>query len=128
MRFPVDPRDHNNCFYILRCIRNGLYINNLYLGTRDLTSKDALQIGAAMKATSVLHILSICTLIKARVGNNELEAEGARYVADGLKENKSIVELSLGANDLGNEGASHIAEALKVNSKLVKLNLGDKRS
>ena len=58
----IDPKDRNNCFYILKCIRHGLYINDLYLGSRELESRDGFQIGAALKATKVLETLSICNL------------------------------------------------------------------
>jgi Ran GTPase-activating protein (RanGAP) involved in mRNA processing and transport len=65
----------------------------------------------------------LVTSIK-NLGNNELGPEGARHIADGLKENESVEQLYLGANKLGTEGVNYLSEALKTNSKLIKLDLG----
>ncbi len=123
----LDPRDRNNCFYILRCVRNGLYIHNLYLGTRDLGPKDATQIEAALKATKSLETLTLCTICCKNyfcsIGNNDLGPEGAKCIANALKENASVTQLNFGSNKLKTEGAVAIAEALKNNTTLLKLDL-----
>ena len=52
---------------------------------------------------------------------NELTEEGAQAVADIIKTNATITELSLYKNKFGSEGAVIIAEALKANTTLTKL-------
>ena len=60
--------------------------------------------------------------------DNYLEEQGARILADALKENESIVQLSLKGNDLGDAGVGHICEVLlKRKCKIRKLDLGNNK-
>ncbi|MCG2755913.1 hypothetical protein L6269_00260, partial [Candidatus Dependentiae bacterium] len=64
-------------------------------------------------------------LTKLNIGKNKIGPEGARYIADALKnENCNLTELYLYWNKIGDDGAKAIAKAL-LKSKLTNLNLGD---
>ena len=54
---------------------------------------------------------------------NNIDAEGAKYVAGALKANTSLTKIDLSFNNIGAEGAKYVAEALKVNTSLTKMNL-----
>lgn len=49
---------------------------------------------------------------------NSLGAEGAKALADALKDNPSLRFLLLQDNNLGDDGGKAIVEALKVNATL----------
>merc|ERR1740138_1451717 len=49
--------------------------------------------------------------------------EGAKEVADLLKENQTIKSLHLSTNNISDEGVTHIAEALKSNTCVEEINL-----
>lgn len=57
------------------------------------------------------------------LSNNQtkLTAEGAGAIADALKTNKSLIEISFWHCPMGVEGAKKIAEMLEVNSTLAQL-------
>jgi hypothetical protein len=52
------------------------------------------------------------------------ENDGAVEIAEALKINSTLNELSLEFSSIGKEGAIAIAKALKINSTLSNLNLG----
>ena len=51
---------------------------------------------------------------------NQIDDEGAVWIAKLLAENKTLTKLNLMCNDIGTEGAEQIALALQVN--LITLN------
>ena len=54
---------------------------------------------------------------------NNLDAEAARYLGEGLKINGSLRELNVTGNALKAEGARHIADMLAVNQTLTSVDL-----
>jgi hypothetical protein len=50
------------------------------------------------------------------LGENDIGDEGAKYVAEALKVNTSLTEITLYDNNIGDDGAKYVAEALKVNT------------
>ena len=55
--------------------------------------------------------------------DNPLGDEGATFIADALKINKSLKHLNLSENTIGAIGVAAIAEALKINQSLKELYL-----
>lgn len=49
---------------------------------------------------------------------NQFGVEGARNLADGLKQNGSLEQLDLGCNRIRNKGASAIAESILSNNSV----------
>ena len=65
-----------------------------------------------------------------RVGNNEIGDDGAKSIAESLKDNESLATLDISSSlfsrsKIGNEGAKALAQALQKNSTLAVLSLGD---
>jgi len=58
-------------------------------------------------------------------GNPSISDEGAKSLAKGLAENKTLEDLSLWGTGIGDEGAKAIAESLKQNCTLRNLWLGE---
>ena len=56
-----------------------------------------------------------------RLYGNQIGDKGAIAIAEALKVNGALTELSLGSNRLGDQGATAIADALKVNGALTSL-------
>ena len=54
---------------------------------------------------------------------NDIGPEGAAYIAELLKNNKTITELDLENNNLGDQGASALGKMLSTNESLLKLDL-----
>lgn len=54
---------------------------------------------------------------------NEVGADGARALADALKQNTALRELKLEGNNVGIDEAMELADAIKQNSTLQKLDL-----
>jgi Ran GTPase-activating protein (RanGAP) involved in mRNA processing and transport len=48
-----------------------------------------------------------------QMGGNRLGVEGAEALADALKTNTNLTDVSLPGNNIGDEGAKALAEALK---------------
>ncbi len=57
------------------------------------------------------------------LGHNKIGDKGAKEIADALKKNKSLTRLVLDHNQIGDEGAKEIADALKKNQSLTSLDL-----
>jgi Ran GTPase-activating protein (RanGAP) involved in mRNA processing and transport len=55
---------------------------------------------------------------------NNIEAEGAKWLASAIKENSTVQEIYLGGNNIGLEGAKLMAEVIKTNSASKKIYLG----
>ena len=111
-----------------------------------LTEGEALELAAALKACNTLQELSLrgyhgsdepaimscflaavlgpdCSLRHLDVLCCDITDEAAGVLAEKLKINTSVRELSLEQNMIGDAGAARIAEALKKNAALRKLNL-----
>ena len=65
------------------------------------------------------------TLTELTLRANGIGDQGATRLAEALKENSTLTKLNLGGNDVGDQGATGLAEALKENSTLRELNLRD---
>lgn len=63
-------------------------------------------------------------LERLNVENNPMGSEGARYVAEALAVNGALTSLSLRGCRVGDEGAQSVAQALRTNSGLKYLGLG----
>lgn len=72
-----------------------------------------------------LHMLTIfgAHLMSLNLTNCSLSANGARALAYGLVENRTLKKLWLNGNPIGPEGVQHIAQALRHNEHLMSLNL-----
>lgn len=57
------------------------------------------------------------------LGNNDIDKDGAKIIADELI-CKSLTDLHLDANNIGDEGVKYITESLYVNKSLTRLYLG----
>jgi hypothetical protein len=57
------------------------------------------------------------------LSQNNLAAEGTRWIMDALKLNTSLQELDISSNNIGDDGAGKISEALMVNSALQELDI-----
>ena len=63
------------------------------------------------------------TLIKLYLYYNEIGTEGAKVLAEALRENDTLTELLLFDNEIGDEGARALAKALEKNDTLTSLDL-----
>ena len=63
-------------------------------------------------------------LTTLNLSDNQIHAEGGRYLARGLRENDSLLQLNLRLNRLTDEGCSLLLEGLRDNVNLIELNLG----
>jgi Ran GTPase-activating protein (RanGAP) involved in mRNA processing and transport len=54
------------------------------------------------------------------LNKNEITEDGARALADMLKLNKSLTDLSLNYNQIGNNGVRALCNALKTNNRSLK--------
>ena len=63
------------------------------------------------------------SLAQLNLSHNHICDEGAKYLADFLKENRTLTQLYLYNNNIGVEGAKYIAESLKINNTLTQLDL-----
>jgi len=77
--------------------------------------------------TSLRKLLRYPHLVSLNLYGNNIDDDGARYIADALKVNHSLEELNLRDNKISADGAKQIAYALKVNHSLKSLNLGNNK-
>ncbi|CAF5161976.1 unnamed protein product, partial [Rotaria magnacalcarata] len=54
---------------------------------------------------------------------NDIKDQGAKFLADALRNNKALIELSMADNHIGDEGAQVLRDALRNNTTIVKLQL-----
>ncbi len=69
----------------------------------------------ALRAHSGVRVLQL---------NDCLDDDGATFLADALRNNTTVTELTICDNWIGNAGALALAEMLKVNSSITELNCG----
>jgi len=70
-------------------------------------------------------LLKLQTLTRLKLGDNNISAEGASYIAQGLSNQRSLIQLHLGGNKIGDQGLVSIVEALRINSTLTSLGIRD---
>ena len=68
-------------------------------------------------------IVGIPKLVRLDLSDNSIDDDGAKQIADALKNNHSIKEMDLSDNNIGDDGVKQIADALKVNYSLEELDL-----
>jgi len=61
------------------------------------------------------------------ISSNDIEKDGARYIAEALEVNITLNYLEFSANEIGDKGAESISEALKKNTALNLLDLTETR-
>ncbi|MDJ1506591.1 hypothetical protein [Xanthocytophaga agilis] len=94
---------------------------NRHLRTLDLVNT---QIGTAgLKAICEVLATQNQTLERLYLGGNQINAEGASYLAEVLRQNKTLKALLLSVNELGDKGGTILAEALADNTTLEELGL-----
>ena len=75
----------------------------------------------------MLHTLivsaSCVSYSQLNLGENRIDPEGARSLADALKVNASLTTLDISNNKIADEGVKPICEALKENKTLTSLDL-----
>jgi Ran GTPase-activating protein (RanGAP) involved in mRNA processing and transport len=82
--------------------------NNTRLESFDLRNNQISDMGVQLLSSAV-----ICSNIKTlNLESNEITAEGAFYLAQMVKESRTLAELYLSKNHLGDRGAELIANAL----------------
>ena len=78
---------------------------------KDLTAHDAALVAEILKSnTSVTHV--------DLLGNEKIGDEGVKALAEALKVNETLKELSLEFCGIGDDGAAALAEALRSNTSL----------
>jgi len=60
--------------------------------------------------------------LRLSLGGNQIGDKGAGYVAEGLKKNRSLLELMMTDNGIGEEGAAKFIDAMHSNETLRELN------
>ena len=77
-----------------------------------------------------LHLASLAEAIKVNttltqltLSNNNIGAAGAASLAEAMKVNTTLTQLTLSRNNIGAAGAASLAEAMKVNTTLTELDL-----
>eukprot|EP00164_Ancoracysta_twista_P008762 GFYU01012750.1.p1 GENE.GFYU01012750.1~~GFYU01012750.1.p1 ORF type:complete len:785 (-),score=200.38 GFYU01012750.1:111-2465(-) len=66
---------------------------------------------------------NLCTVTSLDLVGNNLGKDGARAIADFLKDNTTLKQINLSENNMGKEGTRWLEDALKVNKSLESLNL-----
>ena len=74
---------------------------------------------------SVGQIAQCPQLKKLFLSWNDIVDDGAKQIADALKDNKSLESLVLSKNNIGSDGAKMIADALKINQTLTLLDMNE---
>ncbi len=88
----------------------------LYLASNGLTEKTC---------EYIAHPLKISKLKQLALGCNRLKNNGAKFLADFLSHPEcQLQSLEIASCGIGVEGAKYIANALKINKSLVTLNIG----
>ena len=98
-------------------IARPLPLRHLYLNGNGIGSSAAEQIG---------HYLSTetCSITHLYMSNNPIGSRGTTYLAEGLKQNKSIQVLALTSVGLTDTGANALFQSLASNPKIRSLDIG----
>ena len=62
------------------------------------------------------------TLTLLNLSDNQMKAEGAAALADGLKANSTVQQLDASSNSMGNGGAKALGDMISVNKTIQILN------
>jgi len=101
---------------LYQIIEQSNVIEKLDLGVNHLTLADGKFANAIAKNT---------TLKVLWLSDNNINLQGARHLANALKQNNTpLKDLDLAGNNIGDGGAEYIAEMLAVNKTLQKIYLG----
>eukprot|EP00792_Barthelona_sp_PAP020_P007179 TRINITY_DN3120_c0_g5_i1.p1 TRINITY_DN3120_c0_g5~~TRINITY_DN3120_c0_g5_i1.p1 ORF type:complete len:1309 (+),score=457.36 TRINITY_DN3120_c0_g5_i1:37-3927(+) len=114
---------HNRIGNAATLILNNLYNSKLrYLGLtgNTITANCAVDIKNYLIAPE-------CTLLELCLDKNNLEDEGAIFLAQGIANNDTLRRLQLGSNEITDEGAIAIANALEINTTLRAISLGNNK-
>tara|TARA_Y100000389_G_scaffold68666_1_gene65181 strand:+ start:214 stop:456 length:243 start_codon:yes stop_codon:yes gene_type:complete len=57
------------------------------------------------------------------LGDNNIGADGAKFLAEGIKASKSLSVLDLGWNNIGADGVKFLAEGIKASKSITELDL-----
>jgi len=63
------------------------------------------------------------TLTSLYLGRNNIDDIGTKYIFEALKTNKTLTSIHLGWNNFSNEGIKYITETLSANTTLTNLNI-----
>lgn len=66
-------------------------------------------------------------LLTLDISENKIGVNGAKHIADALKENSSLTYLSMDRNEIGSTGAASLAETLRENQTLKTLILSSNK-
>jgi Ran GTPase-activating protein (RanGAP) involved in mRNA processing and transport len=108
-------RDNNITAQGSSILSEGLY-NNTTLESLDLRNNQIADLGVQFLASSIIYS-NIKTL---NLESNEITAECAQYLAQMLRDNRTLTELYLSKNHLGDRGVELLANALsddKINTQ-----------
>ncbi|CAF3298106.1 unnamed protein product [Rotaria sp. Silwood2] len=103
-------RDNNFTSNSSSILSTGLY-NNTTLKSLDLRNNHLSDLGVEILALSIIHS-NIETL---NLESNDITAEGAQYIAQILRNSRTLTELYLSKNYLGDRGVKFLANALSEN-------------
>ena len=102
------------------CIPVSHLSNNRTLHLLDL-SYNHLCDGGTRTISDMLSSNRCAALQKLILSKNGVSNEGAGYLADMLRTNRSIKELHLSSNEIGNRGVEQLANALAYRNKTLKV-------
>ncbi len=105
-------RDNNITFQGSSILSEGLY-NNTTLESLDLRNNQISDIGVQFLSLAIVYS-NIKTL---NLEANEITSEGAQYLAQMLKDSRTLAELYLSKNHLGDRGIELLANALSDDNR-----------
>lgn len=109
---------------IVNSLKNYKYIERLCVGSNMITGIGMKAIYNAFKDHPTLRMLDVGmykSTADMEMVTNRVSDEGAKYIADLIKENKVLEYISILHNDISNEGIKLISEALQKNNTLLFL-------
>ena len=101
-------------------------VQTLDLSSKGLGSVSGIVIAKLIEFNTALTNLDLSSnqlCGRDRLGAGKYDASGITAIAEALRVNTALTDLSLGGNHIGAEGANAIAEMLKFNTALNKLNM-----
>ena len=112
-----DAIDDKKCEYLVESLQFNKYVIYLNLDDNKISKKGIKYITKCSNSCLISLYISNCNIGK----------EGSEYIAEFLKNNKSLKNLFLNGDNIGDEGAKYIADALVAHAlqRLTSLNLGN---
>jgi Ran GTPase-activating protein (RanGAP) involved in mRNA processing and transport len=105
-------RDNNITFQGASTLADGLY-NNMTLESLDLRNNSIGDLGVQYLSLAIIH----SNLKTLNLESNHITAEGTQYLAQMLKNNRTLTELYLSKNHLGDRGIELLTNALNDEKK-----------